>query len=463
MRKKANELYFDKILKRGRLLLLLTLLGIASSILLLFMHVPNEYKMLYLLPIVYVLFLLFFIRKEFILGMGSRTLIIMYFIKMCIIPITETIGAFSHPLADSIKITYWNEACMYICLEWLLISFSILTLGKKYLKKFIGRKKTDYTLNKMDNSILYIFTYTLTIFCIGMLITNHGFLNEFFWVWGQDLTGLIANEGGSLYYLFKTLLEIVKPFLFFIIVITISNSSLGKSKNVFILIIAVIASVLLTEYRLLSIVSGMTIIVFLVAKGNSNLLTRTAKIIFGVIFICSIWFMTTQGIQVNKTLSNLCRLFDNYCGGVIVASGACSVKLENGLEMFFNDVKAGSYVIRHFSEHIITTTELINASVNIQARGIFYEMMIQCRDFFGLFSPIAIGLVVKFVLYCDYSSENETMGIYKLMYIFMGINVGAMIVMYTFSMTVNFILYKCLIWLTVIQANKHFKLIIRRS
>lgn len=441
------------------------LLGsIVSFVILINLEIPEVYKMLYIEPAVYAIILGVFINNKIVLGNSSCILFIMYFIKLCILPITTVLGDFTSIVSSSIFNYYWDDACIYIALEWIIVAISYNIASRYCLKR---KMETQVSLKTRDDKnhinfklhpFYYIAVFGLIMLCIILAGLNRNLLSSFFLIWQlEDNTA--ASFGGPTWYMFKTFIELVKPLFFFLIVVKIYNSKL-PAKMVLLLGVSILASIILTEYRILSILTGLTILTFTLLKyRNHTFINKIVKIIVLVLSVIAIYYMTTRGESSNQSMSNFGRLLDIYLGGYIVASASCSVQLENGLFMFLNDTASGSFLLRHIlGSSLSTTTDAINLALNEGAQGTFYEMMVQAKDFFGIFAPIAIFLCILFIAKMDIHIEKEQNDLYRMIYIFCGISVSIFMVMYTYSMISNFIIYKCFIWLLIISIDRRLRI-----
>ncbi|MGN8791801.1 hypothetical protein [Acidaminococcus fermentans] len=467
MERKGKLLYSAKhrfVLNFNIIKKILLLGSIISFGILLNLEIPEVYQMLYIEPVVYAVILSIFINDKILIGNSSCILVIMYFIKLCILPITTVLGDFTSIVSSLIFNYYWDDACIYIALEWIIVAISY-NIASKYCIK----RKTDIQIllqtNDNKNHInfklhpfYYISVFGLILLCIVLAGLNRNLFSSFFLIWQlEDNTA--ASFGGPTWYMFKTFVELVKPLFFFLISIKIYNSKF-PAKMALLLGISFLASIILTEYRILSILTGLTILTFVLLKyRNHTIINNIIKTSVVVLSTIAIYYMTTHGEISNQSVSNFGRLLDIYLGGYIVAAASCSVQLENGLFMFLNDTASGSFLLRHIlGNSLSTTTDAINLALNEGAQGTFYEMMVQAKDFFGIFAPIGIFLCVLFIVKMDENVEKEQNDLYRMIYIFCGMSVSIFMVMYTYSMITNFIIYKCFVWLLIISIDRRLRI-----
>lgn len=445
--KQYNDIDFKAVLNPNRLILLLTIGSILSLGILLIIGIPSEYNMLYVEPIVYIICLRLFVRAKNLVGVGGLALVSMYFIKLCIVPITTTLGNFTTIVSTSIFSYYWDEGCFYIAMEWFIVSAAIKIISSKCnllsncMEYLDYRGKNDLSIKK--HPIFYSAMFGLIGICLFLTLINRSLLSSFFFLWEME-DGTAASAGGPTWFMFKVFVEWVKPMFFFWLTLKIFASRISFLKISLLLLVTIFSSILMTEYRILSLLTGITILSYILSKyHNYKFLGNAIKMVgvFGGIYC--VYILTTHGEAISQSLANLGRLLDIYCGGYIVAAASCSVQLENGIFYFIQDTLSGSFLLRNLFGPFDTTTDAINMALNSGAKGTFYEMMVQCKDFFGILAPIAIGLCVYFILKMDINAKYEKIEMYRMFYVFCGISTAFFMVMYTFSMITNFILWKC--------------------
>lgn len=79
-------------------------------------------------------------------------------------------------------------------------------------------------------------------------------------------------------------------------------------------------------------------------------------------------------------------------------------------------------------------------------------MMIGSIQYFSVFGPIAVVLIVNFVAKCDYRARNSKSDLHKLMMNYLSVSVAVYMIMYTVDLifyTIIFFgtLYRLLIWM----------------
>lgn len=432
--------------------------ALASFVWMLFAQFSSEYSAIRFAPIAYALTLILFIRPNRLVGIASNALCILYFIKLCVDPIVSVIGDFYTIVSYSIVVKNWNKGCFLLCFEWFIVAFVLWFRSPKYLSKIEEREFLEYGEHDAFASQHRQILFWALIFCAFALIIYLAFpviRNEIFWIWQNDTSELAANSG-PFFYLFKIFFELGKPLLIFYLFYVADKRIKGKRKQIVQFVLIIITFTLLSDYRILSILEATTLlIVFMMRRYHENKSRNVlVKILFIIVIFYAVINLTTHNDALNQTARNACRLLDIYTGGFMTATAGQEVHFSNGPMMFLHDLFDGSYILGGIFGHLPSTTEAINAAVNTSAKGIFFESIVQARAMFGPFYPIAIGLVTDFVTRMDYHSAIEKDTLYKTIFIMCGFTTAIFMLMYTYTMIVNFIVWKACIWLLILKVDK---------
>ena len=446
------------VINQNALFTFLLIGALASFIWMMFAQFPSEYTVIRYTPIVYALTLLLLIRPDKMVGVASSALCILYFIKLCVDPIISVIGDFYTIVSYSIVIKNWNKGCFLLCFEWFIVAFVLWFRSPKYLGLIEGRMDSVYEeYNASDRSHRQILFWGL-IFCLIAFVIYIVFpviRNEVYWIWQQDTSALAANSG-PFFYLFKIFFELGKPLFIFYLFFKVETKIQEKWKRIIQFLLIIFTFSLMSDYRILSILEATTLlIVFMMGryyeKNSSNVFV---KVLFIIVILYTVITLTTHNEALNRTTRNLCRLMDIYTGGFMTATAGQEVHLSNGPIMFLHDIFDGSYILGGIFGHLPSTTDAINAAVNASAKGIFFESIVQARVMFGPFYPIAIGLITDFVIRMDYHYAIENDTLYKTIFIMCGLTTAVFMLMYTYTMIVNFIVWKACIWLLILRIDR---------
>lgn len=433
---------------------MLLLLAIASFVWMLAVEIPKQYEMIKWSPLVYAIGLILFIRPNKLIGVASLALCVLYFVKLCVNPITSVLGQFFSIVDRSIVIKNWNHGCFLLGLEWIIIAFTIFIRSSFFVDKLsrieIGKKAIDHDRIKFFG--IFFCGISFVIYMIFPAIRN-----LLFFIW-QDDTSMLAANSGPFLYIFKIFFEIGKPILLFWLYWRISLIKYSIKRKIGQIILIGFTFSFMSDYRIMSILEGTAMLILFLQSNVTKKCGKTIiKIAFSMIAIYAIFMLTTHNDVRNKNLTNLCRLMDIYTGGFMTATAGLNVELDNGFIMFLHDIFNGSYILTGLFGGMYSTTDAINASVNASAKGIFFESIIQARAMFGPLYPLAIALVADFVIRMDYHSVRTMDVLHKLFYIMCGVSTAVFMVMYTYTMIVNFVLYKAFIWLLIVWFDKHVR------
>lgn len=434
------------------------LFAFGSFIYLLTRSIDAEHALIVIEPICFIVFFILFIRPSALKKTVIFTLVFMYFLKLCLVPILSFLGNYFTIVSYGIYIRYWNEACVIVAIEWFIVS-AVISYKVRWL--YQNKSFSDYK----NPQIIKIFVVLLGIICLAEMVLYPTLSNEFFIVFGQDNTALAGRAPGIIYYSFKVFLEWIRPLIIFLIISKIYTSQV-KHKKPICFIIAALSATIMTEYRIVSLTIAIVIIFIILSDNNSqkekqsNIFIKTAVGV-GLFFI--LISSTIKNKTFDATMANICRLADIYLGGYMTTSAGLSVKLANRIGMFLNDIYSGSYLLSSVFGHVYTTTNAINDALNSGAKGTFFELSAQTKAMFGIFYPIAIIIVTDIAIKMQRLFETENILIYKQIYLYCGISISLFMVMYTYTMLCNFIIYKCLIWLLLIWLDQRIIFTLGRS
>lgn len=443
------------ILNQNIVYTFLLLASIASFAWMMVMEIPEAYRVIRWCPFIYVVTLVLFVRAEKLIGIGSMTICVLYFVKLCIDPVTSVLGHFFSIVDTDIVTRNWNQACFFLSLEWIIIAFTLWCRSPVYIKRL--KRKSDIKINSKHGPIMF-FGFFLSVLSLGIYIGFPTIRNLLFFIWQEDSSSLAANSGPFL-YLFKIFFELGKPIFLFWLYWKIDLIRKNYIRRTLQLLLIGFTFVLMSDYRILSILEATTMLLlfFMKKHGNKKQKNIFIKVLFAVVAIYGVFMLTTQNDIRNKSLVNLCRLMDIYTGGFMVATAGLNVQLENGITMFFHDIFNGSYILVGIFGRMFSTTDAINAAINASAKGTFFESIIQARAMFGPFYPIAIGLVADFVIRMDYHSAKTEDTLYKLVFVMCGFSTAVFMLMYTYTMIINFIVYKAMVWLMFVWLDKRIR------
>ena len=443
------------VINQNALFVFLFVGAFASFIWLIFAQFPSEYASIRFAPLAYALILILFIRPDKLVGISSSVLCVLYFIKLCVDPIVSVMGDFYTIVSYNIVVKNWNRGCLLLCFEWFIVAFVLWYRSPKFLNKVEdNRRHTDHQIYIKHRQILF----GSMVFCLLSLLIYLAFpiiRNEIFFTWQEDTSALAANSG-PFFYLFKIFFELGKPLLLFYVFYYADTKLKNEWRTFTQLLIIFFTFVLMSEYRILSILEATSLLlVFMMERyQEKNSRNTFLKVLFLVAILYTAVTLTTHNEALNQTVRNVCRLMDIYTGGFMTATAGQEVHFSNGSIMFLHDIFDGSYILGGIFGHLPSTTDAINSAVNSSAKGIFFESIVQARAMFGPLYPIAIGLVTDFVIRMDYHYVIENDTLYRTIYIMCGFTTAIFMLMYTYTMIVNFIIWKACIWLTILWLDK---------
>ena len=456
-----NEL--KNVFNQSMLYLFLFILASLSFMWMIFAKIEIEYTLVRLSPLVYIIILLIFIRPQKLIGISSMALYVLYFIKLCVDPVVCVLGDFYTIVSDYIVLKNWNKACALLWMEWLIVAIVLRWRSPHYMNKYVNAREQIDSI-KNEHSLIKMCGYILLGGAIFIYVIYPSIHNQIFFVWQKDTSYLVAKAGG-LFYIFKIFWELGKPLVIFWLFYFVSTKIRGRLKFIFQIFLIIITFIVMSDYRILSLLEAAVLIFILMLERYRKYNSRSGllKLLFVVAILYVVIVLTTHNEVGNRNLANLCRLLDIYTGGYMTATAGLEVSFDNGLVMFLHDIFNGSYILKGMFGSFYSTTDAINASINVAAKGIFFESMVQARALFGILCPLAIGGVTDFVICMDYHYNLEKDLLYRAIFIMCGFSTAVFMLMYTYTMIVNFIIWKACVWLLILWCDKHIKLIHKKD
>lgn len=441
--------------KNMNLKMLLLVLSIIFGIYLNTLNIDTIHFLIRFCPFSFAIFLLVFISEEILDNMGFKIITVLYFVKLSIMPIIEVQGKYFSYIPESFVNPNWNKACLLIMLEWLIFSQSMFLIDN-----FI-RKNHIKVIHLNNNKFIYAFSLLSLLVLLFGLIIDRSLLNEYFFPWMSDLTGTINSS--SFYYFYKWILERAKPIIFFIIVTELYKKNFN-GKYFLIFIISIFSAILFTEYRMMSIFTALTILIWLLGKNQGFRISSSFYkfiLIIGVIFLV---ISATMHSQADQNIQNISRLFDIYLGGYAIAAGdlGIHIPLSQGFASMFNSVwNQSTYISNIIGKFHPTNDDLLYSFLPAQAKGVFFEASVEGFKTINILYIVVFVLIIILIYFMYEHYKSEVDDLYKLIYLFMTISTSAYLVMYTMSMEIAYIIYFDLFFYIILLINSKIKVTLK--
>lgn len=435
----------DEYINVGKFKIVLYLLGFVSFTAMVIMKYDSVFKITMLLPVCYMICVSFFVKQGMGDGIGAISIIVMYAFRMCVLPILCAYGNFWLEPAREVYIGYYGISILLSCFECALV-FGALSYFYKYYTRLIPREK----LRKKKNIVIAAFLTVMLLICGCLYLINKDFILYFRLIFAEK-DGKLINETvhylqsyGSSYYLLVVIDLIIRPIIAFVI-----TGYFIKNNNFFgVLLIGIINFVFVTDRRIISFLIGGCCIIQLLLYLKQDLFRKIFYVLIGVLALITIgycFYGTNEAYLV-------ARKFQRYFSGpTLTAIGiAVNRNFSQGpivfLKLLFNDsiLLTGLF-------HSLETPDYVMQLCGPAGYSIWTPMMIGSIQYFSVFAPVAIVLIVHFVAKCDYAARNTKSNLHKLMMNYLSISVAVYMIMYTVELifyTIIFFgsLYKILIW-----------------
>jgi len=449
---------------------------IVSSILSVFfliMPITKFYSLIKIVPFSYSVFLFVFMFNKKIIGFGSLSVIILYFFRMVIMPIIVAYGNFYQSADFVYYSSNFNLACLMMVLESFTVLISLYIFQLIYFKKINNLKPINNNiftgLSFKNNTFIYIILLITLTMSIIILILFPDLKNYFQLIWENNnqynLKLSLLKESivklGPIYYIFKKIVEFIRPLIFFFTITFIITNQNIKHKLFYSLIVVGVSISVITVERIHSYF--ITIICLYNILLNFNYKTIYLKFFSIVMSI----FMLIYGLNKFSSSGNpksVARAYQIYFGGPVVMAIGLGIDADFPIKYFLNEIYNGSMLLTGLFGQRVTSYDLINSVVNESAKGTFFSFIVQSKFYFGILAPLTIIFVVWIITKTDFLAETSSNFFYKMVYQYISFSIATFLIMYSFTMVFNYVLYTILFYLFMIFIDKRldFKLEFRK-
>ena len=429
--KNCNTYISYKLVKHGTLLL-----SLISFFALICMDYDVEYKCVALLPIVYYISELVFLKRFMLKGIGVVALVCAYAFRMCILPVLCAYGNFYLEPSKSIYISYFWLSVILTCVECLIVFASLSYYSSKCEQRIKYSQKRE--MSGTNNSILILFGIIAIIIYIFTFAANNGFLSSHyhFLIFSSETAALFEIENaklqglGAKYYLVILLDITARPILSFVFV----NWGLRRNTKVGMLLaigIGLFNVLWVSDRRILSLLIGACCLlqVLLHIRGRIS-----KSIIYWIIFIMGI-LTVVYCFWGEDTPTRIARKFQRYFSGPTLTA--------IGLAVFDKYVQTPlTFVKLLFNDSVFLTgmfttfslPDYVGELCGAAGYSIWTPMFIGAIQYFYIFSPLLIVGAVKFIVYTDYKSRVYTSDLEKMMMNYLAIAVSVYMIMYSLEL-----------------------------
>lgn len=298
------------------ILLIMFLVSIIVSILILIQNnKPEEYELLFIMPLVFAIIVLTFLsfKKNITNSIVKTILFCGYFLRATITPFIMMIGDYSSKVANMSVFENMDNSIILICYEMIIV-FSILFINKsdKDKKGFIN-KYSDFKINTRR---LAVCVGTLGIITI-VLITLYPSLKNlygFFLFYNEEettihdkiISGLVTTLPSLVYPIFKLVVDILRELIPIILIILVKNKLKTRERTSLILSIAIIcfSIIFMSDDKAVSIYLAIALILimgYLYPKYIKKIIKIT--IASGIVLMV-VMMAKDSSISNEKTIAN---------------------------------------------------------------------------------------------------------------------------------------------------------------
>lgn len=471
-KKKYSVLYF-----------ILILISVSFSVALILVfdnNKPNNYNLIWVLPIIYGVICIGIINQSQILmkRLSSLIIISVYFVRMVLTPLVMFLGDYSTFGSGSYLYTHLNISIVLMSYEAIVV-FTFLCYKINYLKGKnipVNTHFNDLAIRRrlklplpFKLAVIGLLSYMTLLIISDPTLMRTNFLlivgTSEDWSIQADYTSLSGGGTGTLgvlVTLMNTVFWLIQALLPPIILLKIVQMRLPHQFKILLSLLLLIPVMLIaTETRAHSIEVALTVVTIIILLYGRRFTKFIPILVIVMGYITIVGLFEKSGNEFN--FAELSRTLTAYFSGpqnVAVAIGATSDFSSLGLAMIPADVITKiPYISSLFSQFFSETTNTIFNLAYISMEGRYIGQIIpsigQGYSYFGfLLAPLVPCLAVWFALYFESKARKSSNIVFKFIFYMGTIMMARVTVLSNMLSGVN---YLSNIFLTLIIAYLGFK------
>lgn len=415
-----------------------------SFILMLTIDYDEDFKLTAILPLAYFIFTLLIIDNEiFRYGMGGGALIIFYFFRMCILPVICALGNFYLEPSKGDYMDYYDMAMILTCFENLIVFMSL----SYYCHYFRQRKIITKIVSKYANSSHPIILLVVVFFTLFIFIVTTIFGIDYFNFISKGVEGdfdtVSYQNLHAIWYILDLICTLWRPLASFLLVAWFIDKN-KKSSYMLIFFVGILNVLFQSDRRIFSLLVGGFCFFYLTTQIKNRSIRNILNLIlvFCIVLTISIGFLGS----FDEGAWMVARTFQRYFSGptltamALKANDVIGMQFLDFLKLLLNNFQLFTGTMGRF---VMTDHYL---SIFGMSRGLWTPMTAGSIRYFGIFFPVIIIIIVRYIVQCDYNVKKTDDELYKMIYSYIGVSVSCYMIMYSIELIVYFILSTALIY-----------------
>ncbi len=439
---------------------ILYIFAVISLLFLSFYQYDFEFKSVVMLPIAYMVSVVVFIKNDYGCGLGRLILILAYAFRMCLLPVLCAYGNFWIEPSKDLYIQYFFGAIVLMVCENFFVFTCISYFSKKY----------DYQFTKEQNSINYeekesilIFVLIIVVISVCILfVTNREFKNYYNLILVSDSSKVESMASslqtyGAKYYILVLLDILFRPVFSFYFINKFVNRK-DKLGVILALMVALLNILIMTDRRIISVLIGFVCFMEVMYYIKKELIKKILYIFMGIGIIGIIFFCFSSDMFIPSLVA---RKFQRYFSGPTLTAIGINILINDTpsildfFKLLFNDSIVLTGIFGNF-----TVKPYVQELCGAAGYSLWTPMIIGLFQYFKIFAPVILALIVKYVIRNDYVSKKSS-GIKRIIIDYLSVNIAVYMVMYSIELVIYNIIFIGGFFYLLFYIDKKYSIIIK--
>lgn len=433
------------------------LIALIAFGLMLYIDYDRDFFLTAILPLVYAILILLFVGNDILnTGLAKKSLIAFYCFRMCLLPVICALGNFYLEPDKKDYINKYDQGILLTCFEALIVFVSLSYFTYYYGRyPIIGKHFSD---RRSNHFVLYCTVLALTVFIL--MACELGGIKYFHFITEEAtadslLDDMVQFEQSGIWYIIDILCTWWRP-LFSFVVMYILYNKFNKKAFFPISFVALMNVLFMSERRIFALlVGGFCFYYLMILISNRKIKNVTLLLLLICIFI-TVQYSFYGSMEAGMWM--ISRTFQRYFSGPTLTAMALEVNDRIGVhfldffKLLLNDFQIFTGTIGSFP--------LIDYYYPIfgMSIGIWTPLVAGSLRYFGLFFPLIIIFIVRYIVICDCYAQKSKDELYKMIYSYIGVSVACYMIMYTVELIIYFMLSTAFLYKTLAYWDYRIKI-----
>ncbi len=427
------------------------LISLVCFILMLNLSYDRDFVATAILPFVYFLLVYFCVGEKILSnGLGTFSLLIFYSFRMCILPVICALGNFYLEPNKSDYIDKYNTGILLTCFEAVIVFLSLFYFCNH------NRKKNSFDEVPLKSNNKHLLLYSIVVFLtLFIIIVCFLYQISYFHFITEEAADVLLDDikpvqkMHTMWYITDFACTLWRPLFSFVLIYLLLNRKNKRISYFMILLVASLNVMFMSDRRIFALLVGGFCFYYLMTLIENKIAKKYIQISIFACAICTVYYCFYGSMTTGLWL--ISRTFQHYFSGPTLTAMALEVNDRIGIQ-FFDFFKL---LLNNFYLYIGSMGAFILPDYysTIFGVGAWTPMVAGSMRYFGIFFPIVIVFVVRYIVNCDYKSQRTNDELYKMIYSYLAVTVSCYMIMYTVELIMYFILSNALIYRLLIRLD----------